>query len=476
MHRVTRVFAIFLLLAFLLSCLPAVTRADDTSSDVPSDDGDDAGVEIERPQLELSADCGTVGTKIYVTIHGFNANESVEVYFSDITEPVKTWPTDDYGYLKTGFRVPDYPAGRYRVVANDGKNNLHLFFEIQSEIIVDKTSGCAGDAVTVTGSGFCDDGDIDLYLDGGLIGNAVSSALGSFCATCEIPECSNGPHVIRAEDDADNFATTEFETKQLVGIDPVEGAPSTQFVVTGSGFNKDSTVSVSFGDQEIGVVHTSSYGSFSAPMTVPCSPAGVYEVKVDDGDVRDYASFTLTSVASLSSSGDFVGAQQVVTGNGFLPDSIVSVAYDGSRVAESAASRAGSFTITFPAPVGGHGEHSVSVTDGVNTATMVFTMESVAPSSPIIVTPSDGGKLAKQLYFDWDDVPDPSGTMYRFEMATDAQFTDTVLTQRGLLTSEYLLTADTPLSGTSQGGGYYWRVKAVDLAGNEGPMVGSPIP
>ncbi len=467
MRRASRALAIFLLFAFLLSCLPAVTRADDGSSDMTSDDGDDVGVEIERPELELSSDCGTVGTKVYVTIHGFTANESVEVYFSDITEPVKTWPTDDYGYLKTGFRVPEYPAGRYRIVANDGTNNLHLFFELESEITVDKTSGYVGESVTVTGTGFCDDDEVKLYLDGGLMGEAETDAQGSFCAICTVPESSNGTHIIKAEDLADNYATTEFDTGQAICIEPAEGAPTTELLVSGSGFNASTSVAISFGDQEIGIAHTGSDGSFSASLTVPGGASGVYEVKADDGDVRDYASFTLSSVARLSVGGDFVGAQLGITGNGFLPDSDIAVTYDGRQVARSSAGGTGAFTITFPAPAGSHGEHTVSVTDGVNSATMTFTMESTPPSPPFVITPSDGGKLAKQLYFDWEDVPDPSGTMYQFEMATDAQFADVVLSERALLTSEYMLTGDTPLVGGVRGGGYYWRVKAVDFAGNE---------
>ena len=467
MRSVYRAVAVFLLLAFLLSCLPAVAKAADTSAD-----GDEAEVETESPELELSPESGTVGTKVYVTIHGFISNQTVEVYFSDITEPVKTWPTDDYGYLKTGFRVPEYPAGRYSVVANDGTNNLHLFFELKSQIAIDKASGFVGDDVVVTGMGFCDDDEVKLYLDGSRIGETETDLNGSFTATCSIPESSNGRHTIKAEDIADNVDTIDFVTQQSIGIEPAEGAPGTEFVVTGSGFNADAGVSISFGDEEILVVHTSNYGSFTALCSVPGGASGVYKVKADDGDVRDYASFTLTSVASLSAGGDFVGAPLTVTGSGFQPNSEVTVAFDSSQVARSAASAVGSFTITFPAPRSTRGEHIISVTDGVDSATMTFTVESSAPPSPIVLSPADGCTAGKQIYFDWEDTSDPSGVMYRFEVAGDAEFTDIVMSERALLTSEYLLTEETPLPRTVNGGAYYWRAKSVDFAGNESPWSG----
>jgi hypothetical protein len=472
MRSAYRVVAIFLLLTFLLSCLPAVTKADEMPADVTSDDESEVEIETERPELELSSAHGTVGTKVYVTIHGFIPNQSVEIYFSDITEPVKTWPADEYGYLKTGFRVPEYPAGRYRVVANDGTNNLHLFFELESQITVDKSSGLVGDAVSITGMGFSDDDEVKLYLDSTLIGTTATDAQGSFVAACTIPESGNGVHILKAEDAADNLDTVGFDTRQSIKIQPEEGTPGTEFVVTGSGFHAGASVSISLGDKEIGVVHSGDNGSFMAPVVVPGGASGVYEVKADDGDVRDYAGFTLTSAAGLSASGDYVGAQLAVTGNGFLPDSVVVVAYDGISIADSVVGGGGSFTITFLAPRSKRGEHIVTATDGLNTATMTFTMESSAPASPVVLSPSDGCTTGKRLFFDWDDVRDPSGTLYQFEIAADAEFTDIVVSERALLVSEYLLTEETPLPRMGNGGAYYWRVKAVDFAGNEGPWSG----
>jgi len=481
MLSLRRAFAAAIVLCIVLGSLPAIVHAEEIPVDEQQNDeetadegvGDDPIEEPDPPEVEISPENGPVGTKVYVTARNFEPDQTVEIYFSDITEPVKTWPTDSDGYLHTGFRVPEYPAGRFRVLANDGTNNLFVYFTLEPCIEVDVTSGFVGDEVQVTGTGFADDEDVAVYLEGVEIGSSATDVNGSFNATCVICESAHGRHTIKAEDAADNYDTFDFVTRQSVTIDPAEGTPGTELVLSGHGFNADTDVAIEFGEEEIDIVHTGGDGAFTALVLAPGGASGVYEVRADDGEVRDYAQFTLTSSAGLSAAGDTIGSLLTVSGTGFMPNGDVTVRYDSSQVGESKAGPTGAFSITFPVPSSMHGDHEVTVTDGTNAAAMPFVVESSPPATPAVLSPSDGSKAGGQIYFDWEDVVDPSGVMYQLEIASDPDFVDIVVTELALLSSDYLLTEDAELPRTGKDGAYYWRVKAVDRASNASAWSGS---
>jgi len=471
MRNLSRLFAVGMIVLLLLGAVPCALRADEDPEDnTGADEAAEDGSEEEdtgAATLEISPESGPVGTKVYVTIENFEADQTVEVYFSDITDPAKTWPTDSDGYMHTGFRVPEYPTGRFRVLVNDGTNNMFVYFNLEPQIEAGATSGYVGDVVDVTGHGFTDDEDVTIYLDDVEMGTSVTNASGTFTATCTIPPSSHGRHTIKAEDNADAFDTVDFVTRQSVSIEPQEGTPSTEVTFIGSGFNADTDVSISFDDEEVDVVHTERDGSFLALMLVPGGASGEYEVKADDGEARDYAHFTLVSAASLSASSDTVGALITVSGTGFLPLGEAIVTYDANQVASSRTDSSGGFSITFSAPRSQHGEHEVVVSDGVNAKAMPFIMESSAPACPLLLGPTDGTKGGKQIYFDWEDAPDASGVVYMLQIAGDIAFSQPILTESSLLSSEFLLTEEQSLPRTGKDSPYFWRVKALDFAGNE---------
>jgi hypothetical protein len=98
-------------------------------------------------------------------------------------------------------------------------------------------------------------------------------------------------------------------------------------------------------------------------------------------------------------------------------------------------------------------------------------MESTPPPVPgLQLSELDGKAEAKEAFFDWKDVDDPSGVTYTLQIASDKAFTSgsMVLQKPGLIKSEYTMTAeDGKLESTKKEAPYYWRVKAIDDAGNE---------
>jgi len=94
-------------------------------------------------------------------------------------------------------------------------------------------------------------------------------------------------------------------------------------------------------------------------------------------------------------------------------------------------------------------------------------MESEAPLVPALLLPKDGDESEAEVYFDWDDVDDPSGVTYAIQIAIDEEFTSMVLEKGELTSSDYLLTGAEKLSPTKKDSPYYWRVKVIDGASND---------
>jgi hypothetical protein len=99
-------------------------------------------------------------------------------------------------------------------------------------------------------------------------------------------------------------------------------------------------------------------------------------------------------------------------------------------------------------------------------ATAVFTMESTPPSVPNLLTPDYGSMVSVRPRFTWSQVSDPSGVTYNIQIAWDAAFSQLVFSGQGLSMPEYQITQAEELELTKKANPYYWRVQAVDRAGN----------
>jgi hypothetical protein len=147
----------------------------------------------------------------------------------------------------------------------------------------------------------------------------------------------------------------------------------------------------------------------------------------------------------------------------------VSVYYDDVRVALATADELGSFSATFEVPAGVSGEHTVSATAGSTVRQLVFSVESEPPSAPKRLQPVVNNEDLPATGFIWELVDDDSQPVtYTLQIATDEQFTDVVLEKAGLIAPQYALSSADRLSSSEEGAPYYWRVKAVDAASNEG--------
>jgi hypothetical protein len=454
MFRFNRIFRISLSIAVIamgvLVVAPSVVLADETST-----------------TMSIYPSSGPVGTKVYVTLTSFKPSETVEICFNDISSVVQTRASDQDGYLYTAFVVGKCPAGRHKVLANDGTNEKYAYFIIEQEINLAKTTGYAGDKITVKGTGFAADKAITIHLGGKKIGTSKTNKDGTFSTACTVPESCKGRHTIKAEDTDDNYDTIDFITRQSISINPTSGIVSSKVTISGRGFRANGDVVTTFDDEEVASNPTDANGSFSGVFIVPSRINGGYKIKASDGTNLDYADFTISTGVNLSRDSGHVGTTVVVSGTGFVANDEVIIKYEGTKIATTTADGIGGFSVNFKVPRSKHGKHTIVAADSVNTMEMTFTMESDAPSSPALLLPADKCEAAAQAHFNWEDVSDPSGVTYTLQVATNADFTDVVSSKKGLTKSEYATALKEKLEPTKKEVSYYWRVKAVDNASNE---------
>ena len=169
-----------------------------------------------------------------------------------------------------------------------------------------------------------------------------------------------------------------------------------------------------------------------------------------------------------------MGTQLTMSGTGFIAGKTITVNYDATKIATTTVSGDGTFSATFGAPPSSGGAHTITATDGTSTLTSTFTMESTPPPTPEPQLPELDGKAKAEAQFDWKDVDDPSGVTYTLQIAPDENFTSGSTWEKpGLIESEYTLTKEEKLESTKKEAPYYWRIKAIDDAGNESDWTGA---
>jgi hypothetical protein len=159
-----------------------------------------------------------------------------------------------------------------------------------------------------------------------------------------------------------------------------------------------------------------------------------------------------------------------VYGTGFTADSMVTITYDDEAIAATATTNAnGNFSAKFIVPPSVARAHTITATDGSDTKSSVFIMESAPPPMPVPLLPEVASIVEAEAYFDWGDVTDDSlPVSYTLQIASDPDFTASIREKEGLTGSEYTLTEAERLEPAGRETPYYWRVRAVDGAFNEG--------
>jgi len=158
---------------------------------------------IVVPEIVVTPTSGPVGTSVTIAGTGFAGESTVDIYFdrdaNGVLEPedlmIDDFPTDVVGGFTTSFEVLDSVYGFHIISASDAEDKA--VFSVNALITLNIEDGLVGDPVTVAGTGFSGDSQVDVYFDidrDGLLDNdelmldnVLTNEFGSFESTFIVP-------------------------------------------------------------------------------------------------------------------------------------------------------------------------------------------------------------------------------------------------------------------------------------------------
>jgi hypothetical protein len=302
-------------------------------------------------------------------------------------------------------------------------------------------------------------------------------------ATFTIPEAAYGTcyaQLVRSKRPESPYGFS-FSVVPDIKISPSSVSPGAKVTVNGSGFPENKGVKLSFDGTDTKLENSANgVGSFEADFVIPDTIAGKHEFKatVENMSLGDIiASLQVSPTISLEPEHPDIGAEVMLTGRGFAAKSQVSIKYDDMSVADSPSTDdIGNFSHSFKVPESSKDNHVITATDTAgNVATYGLPLEGEAPPLPSPIAPGEKqqrfGTFGAQLVtFTWTDVFDPSGITYILEIDNNLSFfpLEPGMRKTGLTQPSCTMRLEP--------GTYYWRVKAIDGAGNESDWALSPYP
>ncbi|MBI2836505.1 MAG: hypothetical protein HYX85_02290 [Chloroflexi bacterium] len=429
------------------------------------------------PKMTVSATSLPVGSTVVVSGTGF-AGSSQMTFLLDEVVLSGVINTNANGSFTTGtIAVPEIAGGSHTFKAQDAVGNSAVAEVTVTPIVsITPDNGPAGTAVAMTGKGFFASATITIAWIGQTVTTSpetiVSNGQGSFIANFKALPGPSTAYAVSANDGT-NSGTVNFIIKPTASVSPATGPVGAAVTVRGAGFKASTAVTVNYDNFLAATVSSDSSGNVSATFQVLPSTAGEHKITINDQTNSLSFPFRVVPAAKLSPSSGFVGSDITVSGNGFGASRPITIRYDDTQIVQGTADAGGTFIIVFKAPVSKGGNHLVTLTDGINTETQTFAMDSTSPSAPTLLQPLTGIKADRLPTLDWSDVSDPSGLTYTLELATDAGFANVLIRKQGLTASAYTLTEAEKLKSVSSKRPYHWRVKAIDSASNESPWAAS---
>jgi hypothetical protein len=422
------------------------------------------------PSISSNTSSISSGSQVVITGNGFAASSVVKFYLDNSLLDTGTISTNGLGTFSTTIVVPTISAGSHILqVVDSSSNSATLSFSLTQGITVTPQSGATGSNIQVSGTGFVANHPISITLDGATVttipASPVTDAGGAFSAVFKIPAIAGGLHTITVTDGTFSFSANIMVTSNA-SISVIHGNVGTNVTVTGTSFAANAAITVSFDNASVATATTDAKGAFSTAFAVPPSTSGNHTIVVTDR--VNTISFTFSVMPKLvvnPSSGD-VGTQVTLTGTGFAAQRPITVKYDATAIQTSAQTDAsGDFTVVFNAPVSKGGDHSIIVSDGINTVTGSFAMDSTPPPVPTPISPINVN-AGSTPEFIWQAVTDPSGVTYTLQISKDITFNTVAIEKKGLTVPDYQLTEAEKLQSASKSEPYYWRVQAIDGASN----------
>jgi hypothetical protein len=422
----------------------------------------------ELPRIEITPFEGSIGTTVYIRIFDYTPENVVFVKFGNQVITTITVETDVNGFAVASFILDLTPAGTFPIYVDDGIYEDYGYFNVLPSVNTDELGGAVGDIVTIDGYGFSAEKPISIYFDSTKISTSDTDELGTFSnARFSIPATPLGKHVIKVQDSEGYTVSYDYNVTQKMIVEPYSVCVNNKVNISGMGFPAITNLVVFFDGEDISAMTTDAYGVFSTNITVPPCGDGIHTIKVSDGVNPAFGDVIVNPNVHISDSSGYIGMQLTITGTGFRIGNNLNATYDETRLNGTTVDDLGNFVFSFNVPRSISGSHTITVTDGVNTKSMIFNVESTPPLAPNLELPVDGTRFTNEIRFQWEAVTDPSGVFYVIEIANDARFTQPTISQ-GNLEQTYYDLPDDPKITPGRSEPYFWRVRAIDYASNQG--------
>jgi hypothetical protein len=390
--------------------------------------------------------------------------------------------------LEDGTHKEDVHGGEYYVYAAGASKEIvavATFTVIKGEIQLEPEEGSVGDEVGISGEEFgpnqaitveYEDDEIDI-----LSGDTMTDGEGRFNCTVVIPDSVIGEHEVVVADQSGNKPEAVFTVMPKITLVPPQQEGGKTVTVNGTGFEAELPIKFTLDGNKVDTtpkyLETDLKGSFSCVLAAPLYEHPTIEVVATDvamnkaeAQLTVLGGIRLNPLTTSNSPGN-VGMELTIYGVGFASGANIDINYyQGDEVISQAGATTdadGNFTALFTVPPSTAGDHLITATDGNITPATTFVMESAPPPVPVLKVPEAASDAEEEARFDWGDVTDPSGVSYTLQVASDVDFNSPLVDKQDLPLSEYTLTDAEKLEPAGKKA-YYWRVRAVDGASNEG--------
>jgi hypothetical protein len=324
--------------------------------------------------LRVVPPAGAPGATITLQGTGYGANETIQVTFNGGT---LTIATNGQGAFQATVTIPTSAgAGNVFQVYAFGTRSRVLQVEPITvisavpapRISVQPTTVDQGGSVQVSGSGFAGGETVQLFLAGSAsVATVTTNGSGAFAnATLSVPAFVNpGQQQVVAYGVSSRLVasalisvTQPAPPPATLTVQPTTANPGGLVLVSGRGFAANEPVSVSFMGKVVLVVTTDGSGTFTNfGFTVPVNAtAGTFAVtatgtKSNRTGVAGLTVVAFTPSLAVSPTSSTPGAQVTVTGQGFAPNEVVTLALNGQALATSPSTLTTSASGTFSATV-----------------------------------------------------------------------------------------------------------------------------
>lgn len=435
------------------------------------------------PSIAISPTSGSAGTPVAVIGRGFTAWESnIRVTYDAavVTPPVNA---NVNGSWFAQFNAPVSPRGFHYISAIGNYTSLYdvikLAFSIAPRISISPVSGCVGTLVKVNGTGFAAlESGIRIVFNNQIVKSGIiSQPDGTWSATFNIPGSGKGSHIIDASGvstSSSSVPNAVFTVMASVFIDPEIADVGDVVTIIGKGFDEsENDIVITYDGQvmQSGII-ADSEGNWSTSVEIPSSTGGMHEFGAH-GNVTTMlncagTTLTIRPRIVISPDGGNVGDIISITGSGFGRQKSITMKFGGEPItAGTQTDSNGSFSTSFAVPEGRSGPMEIVASDSTGLTTSgIFTVETIPPPTPQLLSPPNSSRVgfvgSSQIDFDWTDVSDPSGVYYTLEIGLQPNFPSSLIRVTDLTGSQYTLSPSEALPH----GEYYWRVRAIDGAGN----------